>query len=308
MTNPAARTLAEFAVGLRYETLPNAVVERAKTCLIDTVGAMTFGTSLPWSRIMIEYVQRTSLPGKGSIVGTRDKVRGQMASLANGVLAHAFELDSLSQPGVGVHPGASLTAPGIPVAQAQGRSGKELLTAFVAGFEVMYRIGDATCHSSESIGFHNPGLTGVFGGAVVTGLLMKLDADRMTHALGIAGSLCSGLVEFSRSGGMVKRLHLGRAAESGALAATLAREGFTGPPTVLEGQYGFLAAFAKERDPARLTRGLGEEWHTLKTMLKRYACHITAHVPVTAALELRTKHGFSGADVASVVIGADEKV
>jgi 2-methylcitrate dehydratase PrpD len=308
MTNPAARTLAEFAVGLRYETLPNAVVDRARTCLIDTVGAMTFGTTLPWSRIIIEYVQRTSLPGKGSIVGTPHKVRGQMASLANGVLAHSFELDSLCQPGVGVHPGASLTAPGIPVAQAQGRSGKELLTAFVAGFEVMYRIGDATCHSSETIGFHNPGLTGVFGGAIVTGLLMKLDVDRMTHALGIAGSLCSGLLEFSRSGGMVKRLHVGRAAESGALAATLAREGFTGPATILEGQFGFLAAFAKERDAARLTRGLGDEWHTLKTMLKRYSCHITAHVPVTAALELKAKHGFSGSDVASVVVAADEKV
>ena len=210
MTTPAARTLAEFAVGLHYERIPNEVIQRAKTCIIDTIGAMTFGAPLPWSRIMIEYVQRTSLPGKGSIVGTTHKVRGQMAALANGVLAHSFELDSLCQPGVGVHPGASLTAPGIPVAQAQGRSGKELLTAFVAGFEVMYRIGDATCHSSESIGFHNPGLTGVFGGAVIAGLLMKLDSDRMTNALGIAGSLCSGLLEFSRSGGgMVKRMHLG---------------------------------------------------------------------------------------------------
>jgi 2-methylcitrate dehydratase PrpD len=309
MSTPAARTLAEFAVGLRYEAIPKDVVERAKTCLIDTVGAMTFGTTLPWSRIMVEYVQRTSLPGKGSIVGTPHKVRGQMAALANGVLAHSFELDSLCQPGVGVHPGASLSAPGIPVAQAQGRSGKELLTAFVAGFEVMYRIGDATCHSSESIGFHNPGLTGVFGGAIVTGLLMKLDADRMTHALGVAGSLCSGLLEFSRSGGgMVKRMHLGRAAEGGALAATLAREGFTGPPTVLEGEYGFLAAFAKERAPARLTKALGDEWHTLKTMLKRYACHITAHVPVTAALELKAKHGIRGGDVAAVTIAAHEKV
>lgn len=161
-----------------------------------------------------------------------------LAALANGVLAHAFEMDSLRDPSVGVHPGASLTAPGLPVSQAQGRSEKELLTAFVAGFEVMYRVGDAARYSSEKIGFHAPGLTGVFGGAVVTDLLMKLDADRMTQALGIAGSLCSGLLEFSRSGGgMVKRLHLGRAAEGGALAATLAREGFTGPATVLEGKY-----------------------------------------------------------------------
>jgi 2-methylcitrate dehydratase PrpD len=173
----------------------------------------------------------------------------------------------------------------------------------------MYRVGDAARHSSEKIGFHAPGLTGVFGGAVVTGLLMKLDADRMTNALGIAGSMCSGLLEFSRSGGgMVKRLHLGRAAEGGALAATLAREGFTGPETVLEGPFGFLAAFAKEKDPPRLTKALGDEWHTLKTMLKRYSCHITAHVPVTAALELKARHRFTGADVASVAIAADEKV
>ena len=305
----AARTLAEFAVGLKYEMLPNAVVERAKTTIIDTVGAMTFGADLPWSRIIIEYVQRTSAPGRGSIVGTPHKARGQLAALANGALAHSFELDSLCNPGVGFHPGAALTSPGIPVSQAQGRSGKDLLTAFVAGFEVTYRIGDAARSSSESIGFHAPGLTGVFGGAIVTGLLMNLDVERMTNALGIAGSLCSGLLEFSRSGGgMVKRLHLGRAAESGALAATLAREGFTGPQSVLEGKFGFLAAFAKEGEPERLTRALGEEWHTLKTMLKRYSCHITAHVPVTAALELRTRHGFSGADVAAVTIRANEKV
>jgi 2-methylcitrate dehydratase PrpD len=305
----AARTLAEFAVGLGYEVIPNAVIDRAKTCIIDTVGAMTFGADLPWSRIIIEYVHRTSAPGKGSLVGTEYKARGQLAALANGVLAHAFELDSLCDPSVGVHPGASLTAPGIPVAQAQGRSGKELLTAFVAGFEVMYRIGDAARHSSEKIGFHAPGLTGVFGGAVVTGLLMKLDADRMTNALGIAGSLCSGLLEFSRSGGgMVKRLHLGRAAEGGALAATLAREGYTGPETVLEGKFGFLSAFAREIDPPPLTRGLGEEWYTLRTMLKRFACHITAHVPVTTALELKAKHDFKGSDVASVAIATNEKV
>lgn len=305
----AARALAEFAVGLKYETIPAEVIDRAKACIIDTVGAMTFGADLPWSRIIVEYVQRTSAPGKGSVVGTDVKARGQLAALANGALAHAFELDSLCHPSVGVHPGASLTAPGIPVSQAQGRSGKDLLTAFVAGFEVMYRVGDAAKHSSEKIGFHAPGLTGVFGSAVVTGLLMKLDADRMINALGIAGSLCSGLLEFSKSGGgMVKRLHLGRASEGGALAATLAREGYTGPETVLEGRYGFLTAFARDPEPERLTRGLGSEWHTLKTMLKRYACHITAHVPVTAALELKARHGFTIGDVATVAIASDEKV
>ena len=306
----AARTLAEFAVGLKYEAIP-AKRDRAR----QDMHHRHRGRDDVRRRSAVEphrdrvRAAHDGARARGRSSGTTHKARGQLAALANGALAHAFELDSLCHPSVGVHPGASLTAPGIPVSQAQGRSGRELLTAFVAGFEVMYRVGDAARHSSEKIGFHAPGLTGVFGGAVVTGLLMKLDADRMTNALGIAGSMCSGLLEFSRSGGgMVKRLHLGRAAEGGALAATLAREGFTGPETVLEGPFGFLAAFAKEKDPPRLTQGLGEEWHTLKTMLKRYACHITAHVPVTAALELKAKHHFTGADVASVTIAADEKV
>jgi 2-methylcitrate dehydratase PrpD len=276
--------------------------------MIDTIAAATYGADLPWSKIVIAYARDHSAAGKSSVFGTGLRLSAPHAALANGALAHAFEMDSLCQPSVGVHPGASLTAPGLAVAQALGASGKELLTAFVAGCEVMYRIGAAGRHTSESLGFHAPGLTGVFGGAVAAGRLMRLDSGRMGHALGIAGSLCSGLLEFSQSGGMVKRLHLGRAAEGGVMAATLARDGFTGPGGVLEGRFGFLNTYCRDVDAARLTAGLGEEWHTLKIMLKRYACHITAHVPVTAALELRAQHGFSGHDVAAVTVAGSEKM
>lgn len=305
----ASQTLAEFATGLKFETIPPEVLERAKTCLIDTVAACTFGAGLPWSRIVIGYAERNSAPGNALILGTKSRVRAPFASLANGALAHAFEMDCLCHPSANVHPGASLTAPGLAVSQGRKRSGKQLLTAFVAGYEVMYRIGDAARGSSEKIGFHAPGLTGVFGGAVVVGKLFELDARGMANALGIGGSLCSGLLEFSRSGGgMVKRLHLGRAAEGGFMAANLAHNGFTGPESVLEGKYGFLGAFCRDTDPPRLTRALGEEWHTLKTMVKRYACHITAHMPVTAALELKAEHRFAGSDVASFTVAGSDKV
>ena len=305
----ASRVLAEFALGLRYEDIPPHVIERAKTSLIDTVGAASFGAHLPWSRMVAAYAQANSAPGAARVLGTGLKVRAPFAALANGAQAHAFELDSLCQPSVGVHPGASLTAPALAVAQEERASGRDMLAAFVAGFEVMYRIGDAARHTSEHLGFHAPGLTGVFGGAIVAGLLMKLDAEQLAHALGIGGSLCSGLLEFSRSGGgMVKRLHLGRAAEGGVLAASLARDGFSGPAEVLEGKFGFLNVYARDVDPPRLTAGLGSVWHTEKAMLKRYACHITAHVPVTAALELRAKHGFSGEDVAAVTVAGQAKM
>jgi 2-methylcitrate dehydratase PrpD len=305
----AAQTLAEFATELQYDRIPGDVIERAKACVIDTVGACTYGSTLPWSKIVIGYAEHYGRGGQSTILGTAQKVHAPLAALANGALAHAFEMDCLVQPSAGVHPGASLTAPGLAIAQEVGASGRDFITAVVAGGEVMHRIGDASKQSTEHIGFHAPGVTGAFGGAVIAGRLLKLSKDEMTMALGIAGSLGCGLLEFSKSGGgMVKRLHLGRAAESGVLAATLAKNGFSGPATVLEGKFGYMHVFCHEGDPARLTAGLGESWKLLTLALKRYACHVTSHVPVTAALELQEKHKIQGDDVAAITIEGSEKM
>jgi 2-methylcitrate dehydratase PrpD len=305
----AAQTLAEFATKLQYDSIPADVIGRAKACVIDTVGACTYGSTLPWSKIVIGYADQYGRGGQSSILGTSLKVHAPLAALANGALAHAFEMDCLVQPSAGVHPGASLTAPGLAIAQEVGASGIEFLTAVVAGGEVMHRIGDASKQSTEHIGFHAPGVTGAFGGAVVAGRLLKLNAEQMTNALGIAGSLGSGLLEFSKSGGgMVKRLHLGRAAESGVLAATLAKNGFSGPTTVLEGKFGYMHVFCHEGDASRLTAGLGDVWKLLTLTFKRYACHITAHVPVTAALELKERHSIQGDDIAAITVAGSEKM
>ena len=308
-SNSSAHILAAYATSLKYEDIPAEVLARAKACMLDTIAVASFGASLPWCRIVNDYSTANSAPGKATVLGTKLKVRAPFAALANGAAGHAFEMDSLVQPGVGVHVGTSLLAPGLAIAQEFSTSGKDLLTAFVAGSEIMYRVGDASRHSPEKVGFHSPGLTGVFGGAVTAGLLMKLDTARMAHALGIGGSLCSGLLEFSKSGGgMVKRLHLGRAAEGGVMAASLARDGFTGPTQVFEGKFGFFKVFCDEVDPPRLTAGFGSTWHTMKTMLKRYPCHITAHVPVTAVLEITAAHHISGDDIESITVASSEKM
>jgi 2-methylcitrate dehydratase PrpD len=132
----------------------------------------------------------------------------------------------------------------------------------------------------------------------------------MTNALGVAGSCSSGLLEFAHAGNgaMVKRLHMGRAAEGGILAASLAAEGFTGPTSVLEGEAGFLRVFCNDWDVAELTHGLGTTYFTLDIMLKRYACHITAHNPVEAILDLRNEHKFTAADVASIDVAGNERM
>lgn len=304
----ASQKLAEFAVGLAWDRIPPEVVERAKDCVIDTVGACVYGSQLPWTQTVVEYARRNSAPGECSVFGTPVKVRAPFACLCNGASAHAFELDALVEPSVGIHPSAALAVPGLAPAQGRKLSGKALLTAYVAGFEVLYRIGHAANHSIEKVGFHSPGVVGVFGTAAVVGRLFDLDARQMANAFGIAGSLSSGLMEFSRTGGMVKRLHLGRAAEGGFMAAILARDGYTGPAGVLEGKFGVLNVFCRDAQPERLTKDLGSAWQVMTTKIKRYACHSTAQVPVTLALDLKEKHGISGKDVAEIAIAGGEKV
>ncbi|HLH87704.1 MAG TPA: MmgE/PrpD family protein [Xanthobacteraceae bacterium] len=308
--------LAEYAAKLRYEDIPADVIERARNTIVDTVGTIVFGYDLPWSQMIVAQARRAGPGGKSRILGLGGPlVAAPAAAFANGALTHAFELDNLTSPGAGVHPGATLLAPGLAVAQERGFSGRDLLLAFVAGAEVMIRVGRATRHTNEQRGFHAPGTTGPFGGAIAVGKLYGFDAAKMTNALGIAGSLAGGLMEFARSGtgAMVKRLHLGRAAESGVLAAGLAADGFTGPVSVIEGEHGFLRVFCRDADDAELTRGLGEDdsnetWSTRTILMKRFACHISAHTSVQAILDLRAAHEFSGDDVAAIRIAGNEKM
>lgn len=310
MANETIR-LAEYAASLRYDDLPARVMQRAKDCITDTVAVIVSGSALPWSQTICRYAERIGTGGRSRILGSRGPtLQAPAAALANGTLAHAFESDNLTKPGAGVHPGATLLPPALAVAQERGSSGHELIHAVVAGFEVMYRIGYATKHSNERRGFHAPGTTGPFGGAVAAGVLLGLDAPRMTNALGIAGSLAGGLMEFARSGtgAMVKRLHLGRAAESGVMAASLAADGFTGPVSVLEGEAGFLKVFCTEWDVADLTRGLGTDYKTMNLCLKRFPVHMTAQTGVQAILELQAEHGFSGADVDRVTVAGTERM
>ena len=304
--------LAEYAATCRYEDFPPDVIERAKQCITDTVAAVIFGYELPWSRMVVAFAEKNGAGGQSRILGRgAGRVHAPAAALANGALAHAFEMDNLTWPSTGVHPGATLLASALALAQERGRGGRELITAIVAGAEVMIRIGRATQHRNEGRGFHAPGTTGPFGAAVACARLLRLDGERMRNALGIAGSLACGLLEFARAGNgaMVKRLHLGRAAESGVLAASLASDGFTGPTSVLEGEFGFLRVFCgTDFDTGELTRGLGASYATRSIMLKRFPCHITAQTSVQAILDLRAAHGYAAPDVAAIHIAGNDKM
>ena len=310
MTEGATRILARYAVKLRYRDIPPEVIARAKDCLLDTLTVALYGSTKPWSQKVSEFVKGLGLSGRSTILGNNRRAPAHLAALANGTMAHAFELDNVRQPGAGVHPGATAFLPALAAAEAQRADGKAFLTAFVAACEVMSRIGVAAGNALEKRGFHAPGLTGTFGAAVAAGRLLGLDEKQMVHALGIAGSYCGGLMEFSRcrEGAMIKRLHLGKAAEGGVTAAFLARRGFAGPESVLEGEFGFCRAFSDSPKLARLTHRLGREFESLNICIKRYACHINAHAPIEALEKLARQDGFDPADVREIAVAGIEKL
>ena len=161
----ATQTLARYAGKLRYRDIPSEVIERAKACILDTLAVSLYGSTKPWSKTVSEFVRNAGSKGKATVLGGKHKASPERAALANGTMAHAFELDNVRQPGAGVHPGATAFLPAFAVAENKTADGKALLTAFVAGCEVMSRIGVAAGNSLERRGFHAPGLTGTFGAA-----------------------------------------------------------------------------------------------------------------------------------------------
>jgi 2-methylcitrate dehydratase PrpD len=306
----ATERLAGFACELRYRGIPPEVIERAKACILDTVAVSLYGSTKPWSRTVSGFIRDSAARGPSTVFGESFSAQPAQATLANGVMAHAFELDNVRQPGGGVHPGATAFLPAFAVAEAAKADGKSLLTAFVAACEVMSRIGVAAGNSLERRGFHAPGLTGTFGAAIGAGRLLGLKERKMVNALGIAGSYSGGLIEFSRShdGAMVKRLHLGKAAEGGVTAALLASRGFAGPESVLEGKFGFCRTFSDSPKLHYLTRGLGREFETMNIGIKRCACHINAHAPIEALQDLRAEIGFQPAEIKEIVVSGIEKL
>ncbi|MBI3064302.1 MAG: MmgE/PrpD family protein [Deltaproteobacteria bacterium] len=283
--------LARYALELNYRQIPTAVIDRAKACILDTLAVSLYGSTKAWSRTVSEFVRDTGVTGHSTVLGES-------------------ELDNVRQPGAGVHPGATAFVPAFAMAEEKKADGKALLTAFVAACEVMSRIGVAAGNSLERRGFHAPGLTGTFGAAVAAGRLLSLNQKEMVNALGIAGSYSGGLIEFSRcqEGAMIKRLHLGKAAEGGVTAALLASRGFAGPESILEGKFGFCRTFSDSPKLSYLTHRLGRTYESLNICIKRCACHINAHAPIEALQKLREQINFNPQDIREIVVGGIEKL
>jgi 2-methylcitrate dehydratase PrpD len=303
--NPYTRGIAGFVSALRYEDIPGEVRERIKLLMLDSIGCALYGADLPWTRILQETLGELDTSTGCAVWGTRRRLSAPHAALVNGTQVQGFELDDVHRQGV-LHVGAVVLPALIAIAEGRpGMSGREFLTAAVAGYEIGPRVG--ICMGQEHIaqGWHSGATLGVFSAAAGAAKGLRLDTDRTVHALGIAGTQSSGLMA-AQYGAMVKRMHAGRASQSGLYGALLAAKGFTGILNVLESEYGgFCSTFSRSQDRfdlKQLTAGLGETWQTMGIALKFYSCVGSNHTTLDAIRAMQQERPFGGDDVKRIIV------
>ncbi len=299
----ATRDLAEFAAGLRFEDIPGSVVDHAKLCVLDGLGVALFGAGLPWTGHVRDLARAEGATPVASFWGTPHRGSIAQAALVNGTAGHAFEMDDIHKESI-VHPNSLACPVALAFAEAAGgMTGRDVLTAIVAGYEVGTRVGNAATMALFLRGFHPQGTSGVFVAAATAGRILNLSADQMQHALGIAGSMGAGLMA-AQEGAMVKRLHAGHAAQSGVQAALLAQRGFTGILDVLEAGYGgFLSSFSSKPNAERLTAGLGSAWETTQVGFKLYPSVTSIHTALDALDTVMKEQALSAGDIEKIAVG-----
>jgi 2-methylcitrate dehydratase PrpD len=257
MSGPT-QTLADFVAGLRHDDIPGDIRNRAKAYVLDNVGVALVGTRQPVYAKAAEGLRQAAGLGDAALIGSPERTSLTAAVLLNGVAIGDFEYEHV---GYSSHPAASVFPAVLGLTRHLGRTGADLLTAMVAGYEIAARIGRASTAKVESErGFHNPGLNGTLAAAAAASRLLGLDREQTASALGVAASSSAGLMAFTTTGALTKRLHPGRAGQLGLEAALLAASGVTGPRDVLENPLGYFHAFSPEPAIDGLLAGLGEHW------------------------------------------------
>ncbi len=307
--NPYTHGIADFVAGLTYEAIPAEVRHRIKLLMLDALGCGLYAADLEWSRILQTTLGKLDTTRACAVWGTAQKLSAPHAALVNGSQVQGFELDDVHKVGV-LHTGCLVVPPLVAIAETRpGMSGREFLTAAVAGYEIGPRVSICMGPTHIAQGWHSGATVGVYASAAAASRAMKLDADKTVHALGIAGTQSCGLMA-AQFGSMVKRMHAGRAAQSGLYAAQLADAGFTGILNVFESEYGgFCTTFSRSSDRfnfAELTAGFGSVWQTMNVALKFYSCVGSTHSTLDAIQELQAAHPFRADDVEKIVVHGSE--
>ncbi len=314
MSEPTlAQQIAAFSTSTTFARLPDEVVDSVRKRVLDVLGICVAASGLDTSRAARDFVLEQGGHPQAQAVGVAQRLPATQAAFVNGVLAHSLDYDDTHLPSV-LHPSASVIPAALAAAQLHRARGSETIAAIACGLETCVRLGMAGYDraSGTSVYFehgqHATSICGAMGAAVAAAVLGGATADDVTHTLGVAASLASGVIEANRTGGTVKRMHCGWAAQAGISAAALVRHGFTGPPTVLEGRFGFFEAWLHGQfDPDVVRDGLGENWEVPGIFFKPYPSNHFTHTVVDAAAALR-RRGVSHRDVAQVRVGVPSAI
>jgi 2-methylcitrate dehydratase PrpD len=283
--------LVAFCAYLDLKERRGEVLDRTKQLLLDYLGVAIAGSRTESSKAVCRMLAGSAPPGPSTVIGTALQISPEYAALANGTSAHGIELDDTHQAG-SIHLGVVMFSTAIALSQCQSDIDlDQFVSAVVAGYEAAARLAMALQPKSHyELGFHPTSTCGVFGATVTSAKLLRLDKDQMLSAVGIAGSMAAGSLEFLANGTWTKRLHPGLAAQNGILASRLAASGFRGPRTILEGRDGFLSAYSRNSKPELVLQDLGQDFAILHTSVKPHACCRYMQAQIDALIELATAH------------------
>lgn len=303
-----AQKLAGFAVEFPSDRIPPEVIARARLHLLDGVGLAIAGSRTTFAQSIARALADDGA-GAGTVMGTSVRLPAALAALVNGVAIHSDDFDDTMFEAT-MHPSGVVVAAGLAAAESAGATASDLLPALVVGYELLIRLGLVAPGGFLNRGFHATSVCGVYAAAAIASRLMRIGPVRTAHALGIAGSMSSGILEYLGDGSSMKRFHPGWAAQCGLRAAQFARAGADGPTFVFEGRRGLYNSFlaGEEVSLSRAHESLGSEWLTLAIAPKFYPmCHFI-HAFVDCALELKESHSLQASDIAAATcfISADQ--
>ena len=300
MNHTPSAQLATFAADLRFDAIAASVVRKTEDLLVDWFGSAIAGKGArPVETITRFAASMGPAAGACEVLINRRQTSAYFAAMSNAAASHVAEQDDVHNGSV-FHPATVVFPVALAMAQSLGSSGRQMLAAAVAGYEVGIRVGEFLGRSHYKV-FHTTGTAGTLAAAATAGNLLGLNPVQMQHAFGSAGTQSAGLWEFLRTAADSKQLHTAHAAAAGLMSACLAQDGFTGAAQILEGPQGLAAGMSSDADPAKLTSGLGTRWATAETSFKFHASCRHTHPAADALLQVMQTHHLRPADIASVV-------
>jgi 2-methylcitrate dehydratase PrpD len=300
-TTSISEQLAAFAAQFDRQPVPEAVRERARYLMLDSLGIAFASRAYDFAEKAMAGIREMNEGGQSMVIGTTEKLDTRNAILMNGILIHGLDFDDTHAKGV-IHATASVLPTVLAVGAKYDRSGEALVTAYILGVEIATRLGSVAKGGFHQVGFHPTGLIGTFGCTMAAGYLMGLTESQYVDALGLALSVGSGSLEFLNDGAWNKRFHPGWAGAAGVTAATMAKHGYQGTRLALEGRFGLYRSYLpadQDYDLALATADLGHVWEVVNVSVKPLpACHFT-HAAIDAAIRIYER-GIAFDDIARV--------